>query len=146
MLKRVPEHGPCFICGSQNPNNAGIIWWERTDGVIVSEVTLSEAQQGAAGFTHGGASAAILDEVMGVAVWRAGYQVVTVNLEVEYRRPVPLGELIQIEGQVVDQVGRSIRARGELHLPDGTVAVIGRGIFVEAPHFFEGPMYQDEET
>ena len=73
-MKRVPEHGPCFICGGQNPHNPGVTWWEQEDGTVVSTVTLTKAQQGAHGYAHGGATAAILDEVMGVAVWRAGYQ------------------------------------------------------------------------
>jgi hypothetical protein len=65
--------------------------WARDDGAVVTAVTLTEVQRGPPGHTHGGASAALLDEVMGAAVWRAGYQVAAGNLEVEYRRPVPLG-------------------------------------------------------
>ncbi len=144
-MKPIPEHGPCYICGHQNPHNMGVTWWERNDGAIVTDITLNEAQQGPPGHAHGGASAALLDEVMGAAVWRAGYQVAAVNLEVEYRKPVPLGQPIHIEGVVIEQIGRTVRARSELHLADGTVAVIGRGIYAEAPHLFDRPFYRDED-
>jgi len=144
-VKPIPEHGPCFVCGSQNPHNMGVTWWAGDDGAVTTDVTLTEAQQGPPGYAHGGASAALLDEVMGAAVWRAGYQVAAVNLEVEYRRPVPLGRPIHVEGKVVEKEGRTVRARGEIRLADGTVAVVGRGIYVEAPHLFDRLFYQDEK-
>jgi acyl-coenzyme A thioesterase PaaI-like protein len=72
----IPEHGPCFVCGTQNPHSMGVTWWARDDGAVVTEVALTESQQGPPGYAHGGASAALLDEAMGAAVWRAGYTVV----------------------------------------------------------------------
>ena len=138
-MQPIPEHGPCFVCGTENPHSMGVTWWARDDGAIVTDVTLTEAQQGPPGYAHGGATAALLDEAMGVAVWRAGYVVAAVSLEVEYRQPVPLGRPIHVEGRVIEKDGRSVRTHGEIRLGDGTVAVAGRGIFVEAPHLFEEP-------
>jgi uncharacterized protein (TIGR00369 family) len=112
----------------------------------VSEVTLTEAQQGPPGLAHGGASAALLDEAMGAAVWRAGYTVAAVNLQVDYYRPVPLGQSVHVEGTVVEKDGRAVRARGEIRLADGTVAVVGRGIYVEAPQLFDRLYYRTEPS
>jgi hypothetical protein len=36
----------------------------------------------------------------------------------------------------VGQEGRKVTAHSELRLPDGEVAVAGKGLFVEAPHLF----------
>lgn len=141
-LTRLPEHGSCFICGAENPKGLGAVWYQREDGTIVATVTFTVAQQGPPGYTHGGASAAVLDEAMGAAVWRAGYNVVLVHLSVDYRRPLPLNEPIAVVGALADREGRAIHARGELRLPDGSVAVVGRGIYVEAPHLFETPFYR----
>lgn len=142
----IPEHGPCFVCGTPTVHNMGVTWYARDDGAVVTEVTLTEAQQGPPGYAHGGASAALLDEAMGAAVWRAGYTVVAVNLEVEYRRPVLLGEPVHVEGVVVETEGRAVRTRGEICLADGTVAVVARGIYVEAPQLFDRMFYQDEDA
>jgi uncharacterized protein (TIGR00369 family) len=141
-MQKLDEHGPCFVCGTANPRSMGITCWADDQGRVSTTVTLDLGYQGPPGYVHGGASAALLDEAMGAAVWHAGYQVVAVNLEVEYRRPLPLGEELRIWSEVVENNGRTVRARGEILLPDGTVGVIGRGIYVEAPQFFEHTMFR----
>ena len=135
--KQLPEHGSCFICGSENPHNLGIHWYVDEKGVVSSEFTLTLAQQGPPGHAHGGASAAVLDEVMGAAVWQAGYTAAAAKIEVNYRVPVPLGECITTKGYVTRRSGRKIYARGEICLPDGTVAVMGKGLYIIAPQLFE---------
>ena len=135
-MKQLPEHGPCFVCGTANPRSLGVRWFVQDDGTIVGEVTLDIHQQGPPGHGHGGASAALLDEAMGSAVWTAGYMVLAANLNVDFRRPVPLGVPLKITANVVDKSGRKVYTRAELLLPDGQVAVKANGIFVEAPHLF----------
>ena len=144
--KRLPEHGSCFICGSENPHNIGIHWFVNEKGIVSSEFTLTLAQQGPPGHAHGGLSAAVLDEVMGAAVWYAGYTVAAANLEVNYRKPVPLGQAVSTKGYITRRSGRKIYTRGEIYLPDGTVAVTGRGMYILAPHLFEkSKMFQSSE-
>jgi len=144
-MKQLPEHGPCFVCGSDNPHSIGLTWYTDDNGTILSEFTLNEAQQGPPGYAHGGASAAILDEAMGAAVWRAGFNVAVVNLELNYRRPVPLGQPLKLEARLSGQEGRKVFAAGEILLQDGTVAVSGRGIYVEAPQLFEPVRFRNKD-
>ena len=136
-MKQLPEHGSCFLCGSENPHNVGLRWYIDEVGVVSSEFTLTLAQQGPPGHAHGGLSAAVLDEVMGAAVWQAGNTAAAAKIEVNYRRPVPLGQLISTKGYVTRRSGRKIYARGEICLPDGTVAVTGKGLYIIAPQLFE---------
>ncbi len=136
-LKQLPEHGSCFICGSENPHNLGLRWYADEKGIVTSEFTLTIAQQGPPGHAHGGASAAILDEVMGAAVWYAGYTVAAAKLEVNYRKPVPLGQPLSTRGSITRRSGRKIYTCGEIFLPDGTVAVLGKGLYIIAPQLFE---------
>jgi uncharacterized protein (TIGR00369 family) len=131
MKQQLPEHGSCFVCGTQNTHGIGITWWME-DGLITAEFTLTDAHQGPPNHAHGGASAAILDEAMGVAVWVAGLRVVAVNLEINYRRPVPLGQRVAVRAHVSRHTERKAWTLGEIILPDGTVAVEGRGIYVAA--------------
>ncbi len=135
---QLPEHGPCFICGSENPYNLGIRWYVNEKGEVSAEFTLTLAQQGPPGYAHGGLSAAVLDEVMGAAVWQAGYSAAAAKIEVNYRKPVPLGQPVKARGYVTRRNGRKIYARGEIYLPDGMLLVAGKGLFIEAPHLFEG--------
>lgn len=135
-MKQLPEHGPCFVCGTANPRSLGVRWFAHEDNHISGQVTLDIHQQGPPGHVHGGAAAALLDEAMGCAVWAAGHMVLAANLNVDFRRPVPLGVPLQIVANVVDKSGRKVYTRAEIILPDGQVAVKANGIFVEAPHLF----------
>jgi len=136
-LRKLPEHGACFVCGSENPRSIGLTWYLGEDGSILAHFTFSLAQQGPPAHAHGGATAAVLDEAMGAAVWRAGYSVVAVNLEINYKLPVPLGEEIAVEARIAEVHPRKILTTSEIRLADGSVAVIGRGVYVEAPHLFK---------
>lgn len=110
--------------------------WVDDDGVMTSEFTLTDAQQGPPGFSHGGASAAILDETMGLVVWAAGMKVAAVNLEINYHKPLPLHQPLKLEARITEKDNRKVFSSGEIRLPDGTIAVSGRGIYVVAPHLF----------
>jgi uncharacterized protein (TIGR00369 family) len=135
-MKLVPEHGPCFVCGTQNPQSIGLRWYLHDDGKVTADITLTLAQQGPPTKSHGGASAAMIDEAMGIAVWAAGHRVVAANLNIDYKRPVPLGEAVSITGWVVREEGRKVFTEGEIRLSDGQVAVSGTGLFVRAEHLF----------
>jgi len=137
MKRQLPYHGWCFVCGNENPHSIGITMFVDDDGVLTSEFTLNEAHQGPPGHTHGGASAAILDEAMGLVVWAAGHKVAAVNLEINYHKPLPLKQLLSLEARVSQVDERKILSVGEISLADSTVAVSGRGIYVVAPHLFE---------
>jgi uncharacterized protein (TIGR00369 family) len=136
-MKAVAEHGPCFVCGTENPSSIGARWYVDAQHHVHAELSLSERQQGPPGYAHGGALAALLDEAMGVAVWAAGHKAVAVNLNVDYRQPVPLGDACQVEAWLVGEEGRKIHTEGKITIGAEEVAVLARGTFVEARHFFE---------
>ena len=143
-MKLLPEHGSCFICGSTNPHNPGLRWYVDERGVVSSEFNLSLAQQGPPGYAHGGLSSAVLDEVMGAAVWQAGYTAAAARLVVNFHKPVPLGITLTTKGYLIRRTGRKIYTRGEINLPDGTLAVSGKGTYIEAPQLFErSKMFKD---
>lgn len=143
-MKKIEDHGVCYVCGSSNPNGIGISWYADEKNTIYSEFVLDESQQGPPGHAHGGASAAILDEAMGAAVWRSGFNVAVVNLEINYKRPLPLGQVLKLEARLSEIKNKKICATGEIRLSDGTIAVSGTGIFLEAPHLFEPGRYRDK--
>jgi uncharacterized protein (TIGR00369 family) len=142
IIQALPEHGWCFICGKENPKSLGVIWNLMEDQSISTQVTLNLSQQGPPGFAHGGASAALLDEAMGSAVWSAGHQVVAVNLQVNYLKPLPLNQPVWVHARVEKTEGRVVHTSSNICREDGTILVTGHGVFVEAPQFFENFMEQ----
>jgi uncharacterized protein (TIGR00369 family) len=137
MKRKFPEHGSCFVCGSTNPHSIGITLWVDNDGLMTSEFKLNDAHQGPPGYAHGGASAAILDEAMGLVAWAAGLKVAAVNLEINYHKPLPLHQPLTLEARVTEQDERKAFSTGEIRLQNGSVAVSGRGIYVIAPGLFD---------
>jgi|SRR5690606_28111897 uncharacterized protein (TIGR00369 family) len=135
MKRQLPYHGWCFVCGNENPHSIGLTWFVE-NGVLTSEFTLNESHQGPPKHAHGGASAAILDEAMGLVVWTAGHKVAAVNLEINYHKPVPLNQTIWVEARI-SQVDERIFSIGEIRTQDSVVLVSGRGIYVPAPQLFE---------
>jgi acyl-coenzyme A thioesterase PaaI-like protein len=79
MKEKIREHGSCFVCGKANPNSIGVEWYLVDDKKIEANFIFTIHHQGPPGFVHGGATAAVLDEAMGLAIWQAGYHAVTVN-------------------------------------------------------------------
>lgn len=135
-MKQLPEHGMCFVCGTENPNSIGVQWAVCDDKSIFGRATLNDKQQGPPNHVHGGASAAMLDEAMGAAVWQAGHMAMSVNLNINYRQPIPLDVPVQVTAIVASKNGRKIITRGEIQLPDNVVAVEASGIFVEVEDMF----------
>lgn len=144
-MRKLPEHGNCFVCGTSNPHALGLIWYADAGRNIQAEFTFKESEQGPPGYVHGGASAAVLDEAMGAAVWVAGLQVVAARLEVDYKRPIPLGQKISIRARVSEQHARKTLTSAEILLADGTIAVVGKGIYVAAPHLFSNTQFENIE-
>lgn len=146
IIRILPEHGWCYVCGKTNPKSMGVRWNLMEDRSISTDLTLELPQQGPPGFAHGGASAALLDEAMGSAVWSAGHQVVSVNLQINYRKPLPLETPIQVNANIESVDGRVINAISSICLGDGTVLVTGHGIYVEAPGLFDHLILQVDNS
>ena len=142
-LTPISPHGPCYVCGDESPHGINLTWYAREDGSIFTEVKLTVKQQGPKGHIHGGASAAILDEIIGVAIWRAGFNVAVVNMDINFRKAIPVDTMITAEARMTKKEGRKIFGIGEIRLPDETIAVSCTGIYVEAPHLFEESRYRD---
>ena len=55
--EKLPYHGPCYICGPDNPGGMGLDWFA-VDGRVRSTFRFEESQQGPPNHAHGGAAAA----------------------------------------------------------------------------------------
>jgi len=135
--RRLPSHGDCFLCGTTTHRGVGLALYAH-EGGVEGEVTFQITEQGAPGFVHGGALAAIMDESMTAAAWLAGHKVMAANLNVEYRHPVRVGSTVQVKARVVEHMGRRVEASSDVRLADGTVACSARGTFANVSSRFAG--------
>jgi uncharacterized protein (TIGR00369 family) len=125
----------CFVCGLKNPAGLKTSFYEVEGDQLVALFTPCEQHQGYPGRLHGGISAAILDEVIGRAmninhddVWG-----VTVEINIRYKKPVPLDQELRVVGRITNQRSRMYEGTGEILLPDGEVAVEGYGKYIRLP-------------
>ncbi len=133
-MKKQPTSRMCFVCGESNPAGVHVRFYEQEDGSVLSRFTGLEHHQGYPGRMHGGVITAIMDETMGRAIMvRHGEAIwgVTAELNLRFRKPVPLGVELTAVGQIVSENSRLFEGRGELLLPDGSVAVEAAGKFVK---------------
>jgi uncharacterized protein (TIGR00369 family) len=127
--------GSVFIFGAQ-PGGFAATFFVDQDGNVNGKVIFDDTKQGPPGHAHGGALATLIDEAMGAAAWNHGHRVLAANLNFNYRRPVPLNVEVAVQGRVERVDGRKIHTSGAILLPDGTPAVEGTGLFIEAPQYF----------
>ena len=124
------SHGPCFICGPENPEGLGLTFFQDVAGNrVVADLTIPLKCQGPPGFAHGGLLAAVLDEAMGKAAWLAGHRAYAAHLEFDYRKPVPVGAAARFVAWVDRSEGRKAFTLCVVKLGD-VVAVEGKGLFV----------------
>ena len=136
MAKRKqPNSQMCFICGMQNPVGLKLFFYEQDDGSITADFTARDEHQGYPGVLHGGIACALLDEIIGRVSLRAGREqwMMTAKLELRYLKVVPTGRPLTIVGRVEKSSRRGMTGRGEIRLPDGTVAVEATGLYVALP-------------
>jgi uncharacterized protein (TIGR00369 family) len=96
----------------------------------ICEFELGIGFSGPPGHAHGGIIATILDEAMGKANKLKNKVALTRRMEVEYLRPVPLGQPLVAEGRVGRVIGRALYNHAELRNAKGVVLARSRGKFL----------------
>jgi uncharacterized protein (TIGR00369 family) len=126
-----PHH--CFACGTLNEHGLHLdLHLERGRSWV--ELALDDRFQGWDEIAHGGILSTILDEVMAWALVDHDLWGVTARLNVDFRRPVPIGRRIRGEGRVRETKRRVIYAEGVLvDAEDGTELARAEATFVGAP-------------
>lgn len=136
-MDQQPSSRTCFLCGRQNDIGLKMTWYNDTEAQqIWSIVTVPEHFNGYPNVVHGGIVAAILDETSGRALLMSGDPddlMVTLKLEVRYRRPTPTDTPLKAVGWILKRTKNRARVAGEIRLPDGTVTAECTAIIVRPP-------------
>src|SRR5512142_1258845 len=132
---RLPKNY-CFGCGQDNAEGMRLKFvYDEATKCFISRFKLSKRYVGPPGHAHGGVIATILDEALGKVNKLRHVIALTKELQVEYLKPVPLGQTLVAEGRE-----RSVRGRvhinvGEIRNQNGDVLARGRGKFIAIdPH------------
>jgi acyl-coenzyme A thioesterase PaaI-like protein len=130
-----PHHDACYVCGPGNPASTGLRL-RPYGGGILGEVVLDDRHQGVPGLAHGGAIAALMDEVSGSVLIEAGLRFVTAQLDITYLAPVAIGHPLVLLAWLARSEGRKHTVKAELR-DAGRLLACATGLFltVSPEHF-----------
>ncbi len=103
------------------------------DDEIVSLTRFGSGTEGPPGHAHGGSIASVLDEVMGFACFFGDIPVLAARIEVDFRAPLPIPNLVMAVGRIVGVDGRKISTTGVLQSFDGVIYAESTGLFIRLP-------------
>jgi acyl-coenzyme A thioesterase PaaI-like protein len=135
MKQKQPNSAECFVCGVDNPFGLKLSFYDNGPGKVISKHTVPEHFNGYPGVVHGGVVAAMLDETLARAFFSGAPDrfMYTAKLTTRYRKPVPTGKPIRLEGEVIKDRGRIGEARARLFGPKGDLLAEADGMMVDIP-------------
>jgi acyl-coenzyme A thioesterase PaaI-like protein len=102
----------------------------RVGDEAIAEVTLGAAAAGSPDIAHGGIVAALLDDIMGFVLSSLQRSPgVTARLEIQFRRPVPIGVPLSVRGRLRNREGRKLFIDASVE-HDGTVLAEAAALFL----------------
>ena len=130
-LQKVSADSSCFVCGLNNP--IGL----KADFVIDidtcssrASVTLPSNFQGWQDVIHGGVLSALLDEACVYACRTKVDQCVTAELQVRFRKPVPVDATVDVTGRIEDSRRKIWSASAQLKIDGSLYAEAKAKVFI----------------
>jgi uncharacterized protein (TIGR00369 family) len=125
----------CLVCGENNALSLHSHFLELEDGGLCALFKTRDEHQSYPGRVHGGIISAILDETIGRAVQVQEPELfgVTMELQVKFRKPVPLGVPLKVIAHITKTTGRIFEGEGLLLLEDGSVAAQATARYAKQP-------------
>lgn len=136
VTKKQHNSKMCFVCGLKNSAGLKASFYETDDRTLIATFTPEDCHQSYPGRLHGGLAATILDETIGRAIMignSSDVWGVTLELTIEYKKPIPLGVELKVLGRITEEKSRFFSGTGEIVLPDGSVAVLAKGRYMKVP-------------
>lgn len=135
IKKKQQNSKTCLVCGMKNNLGLKASFYELENDELVAIFKPLEEHQSYPGRLHGGIAGAILDETIGRAIMIKDENLfgVTVELNLKYKKPVPLNEELRVVGRITKDSSRLFEGSGEVLLKNGDVAVIGYGKYMKIP-------------
>ncbi|GAM07744.1 acyl-coenzyme A thioesterase THEM4 [Geobacter sp. OR-1] len=112
-----------FVSGDPEGNRFRVSYYRDSEHHLKAKVWFGPETEGPPDHAHGGAMAAVMDEVLGLAAWAAGYSIVVGNLNVSFRNMLPLHKVVSVETKVVSAEGRKIMVHGRIYCEKTTYSV-----------------------
>lgn len=113
----------CIICGLDNDLGLKASFYEMEDDSVCALFKFSPLHQSYPGRTHGGMITALLDEVMGRALWTSEPDIYacTTTINVTFRKAVPFGVPLKARGVMLTNSRLFFSTKGFIYDENGTL-------------------------
>lgn len=131
MVKKnlVKSSAYCFACGENNPIGFHLAIKEEGDGVKATWQMRKE-YEGYQDIAHGGIIATLLDEMCAWVCRKKGYLALTGELKVRLKKPVWVGETVEIIARILEKKRNLIICRSEMRNEKGELVAFAEGKMV----------------
>lgn len=137
MHVKQPNSLHCFVCGVKNPYGLRLSFYQTADDEVSLDTTISEEFNGYPGIVHGGIVASMLDEAAGRALMGTDPTnsrfMFTARLDIQYRKPAPVGQPLRVVGRAIKKKDRSATAKATLSTLDGEILAEADAVLVDIP-------------
>lgn len=125
----------CIICGVENPLGVKAHFYETDHDSVITHFKFKNEHQSYPGRAHGGMICAMLDELVGRAIWIKHPDMwgVTMTINVKYRKTVPLESPLVAEGRIVSETSRTFTGTGEIRDQEGNILAEAEAVYMKLP-------------
>lgn len=133
VIQKQNNSDMCVVCGMQNPLSLGAKFYHVEGGLMVGVITGRDEHQSYPNRMHGGMISAMLDEVIGRAINVIEPEAfgVTTELNVKYKKPVPLNKEIKVVGHITKNTRLVFQAEGFVEDKSGTILATATATYVK---------------
>jgi acyl-coenzyme A thioesterase PaaI-like protein len=103
-----------FVSGDPDGERFRVRYFRNPAQQLRARIWFGPETEGPPGNAHGGAIAAVLDEVLGLAAWATGQAIVVGNLNVSFRGLLPIEQVVTVETDIISIAGRKIMVHGRI--------------------------------
>ena len=133
VIKKQNISRMCLVCGTENKLGLKASFYELDNNELVAIYKPLDEHQSYPERLHGGISATILDETLGRAITIEEETIwgVTVELNIKYKKPVPLDQELKVVAKVTRNTSRIFEGEGKIILANGDIAVTAKGKYLK---------------
>ena len=131
-IAELPHTRGCLVCGRDNPHGIHLhLHVDEATGIVTSQFSPERHHVGFEGIVHGGLLSTVLDEAMvWAATWSGKRFCVCGELNVRFRKSVPIGPPVHVEAKITSVRSRLIETEGFLRDAAGQVLAESVGKYV----------------
>ena len=135
VIKKQNNGHDCIICGMENQLGLQAQFYEMEDNTVIAKFEFRPEHQSYPGRTHGGMISALLDELIGRAIWIKDPDCwgVTMTLNVKFRKPVPYNTKLTGIGRIDSESSRTFSGSGEIKDSDGNILAEATAVYMKLP-------------